>query len=205
MDLSASQLAQQLNLSRARISQLVSEGKLEGCYVGENRQRRFDLGKARAALLGRLDPGQMMGNGAETKRALREIAETPIAPASARSQRDGVLPPADPDRYELARIESAEQDARRKRRDNERDEGKWVLAEAAEREAARLLAREIAQFETVLRDAARDVADKFGADFREVRAVLLTRWRTYRLERSSALADEASAATLTDDERTADA
>lgn len=207
MELSGAQLAEQLGVSRARVSQLVSEGKLDGCFTGDGRLRRFDLSKAKAALLGRLDKGQMLGNGAATKRALRDIPDDLPDPAQvvlARVQRDGVLAPTDPDRYELARIESAEQDARRKRRDNERDEGKWVLAEAAEREAARLVAKEIGQFEAVLRDAARAVADKLGVDYREVRAILLTEWRAHRKTRSESLRDKASAVTMAEDERAAD-
>ncbi|SOC13794.1 hypothetical protein SAMN05877809_10716 [Rhodobacter sp. JA431] len=209
MHLSGAQLAAELGLSRARVSQLVSEGKLDGCFTGAGRDRRFDLTKAKIALRQRLDPGQMLGNGAATKKALRAEPEAELdfdAPAPRKAAgpvRDGVLPPNDPDRYELAKIESAEQDARRKRRDNERDEGKWVLAEAAEREAARLLAREVGQFEVALRDAARALADAFSLDAREVRRLLLTQWRRHRGDRAEALAAEAEGVPMTEAERDA--
>jgi len=75
--LSSSELAATLKVSKARVSQYVSERKLEGCYSGEGRARRFDLAKVAVALGRTLDPGQMMGNGAATKSALRRIVPLP--------------------------------------------------------------------------------------------------------------------------------
>lgn len=197
-ELNATELAARLDLSKARISQYVSEGKLEGCYRGEGRSRRFDLAKVAHALGKGLDAGQMLGNGSETKRVIRELVTSPEAAAPRTALKsDAILPPHDLDRYELARIQNAEEDARRKRRDNERDEGRWVLAEEAQRNAAKALTREIAQFETVLRDGARAIADRFGCDYREVRAVLIDQWRQYRDTRSDELEAQAADAAMT--------
>lgn len=198
-NLNATELAARLDVSKARISQYVSEGKLDGCYTGEGRARRFDLEKVSAALGRRLDPGQMMGNGADTRKALRNIeAEEPVPVRPQKA--DTVLPVTDPDRYEMARILNAEEDARRKRRDNERDEGRWVLAEEVTRHTARTMGQEVAQFETVLRDGARSVADALGVDFREVRKIMMDQWRAHRAGRSQKLQAESSAAPMTDAE-----
>lgn len=206
--LNATQLADRLGVSKARVSQYLSEGKLAGCFEGEGRGRRFDLTKVQAALQGRLDPGQMMGNGASTRRVLTDLSDQDATPETTRlrasSRPDGVLSPRDPDRYELARIQNAEEDARRKRRDNERDEGRWVLAEEVERSTGKLIAREIGQFETVIRDGARAIADRLGVDFREARQILMQTWRDHRGERSDELASEAGAAVMTGEERGAD-
>ncbi|GGO26727.1 hypothetical protein GCM10010991_07660 [Gemmobacter aquaticus] len=205
--LNATQLADRLGVSKARVSQYLSEGKLVGCYEGEGRSRRFDLSKVQAALQGRLDPGQMLGNGASTKRALTDLGDPGDAPADMRprpaAKTDGALSPRDPDRYELARIQNAEEDARRKRRDNERDEGRWVLAEEVERSTAKLLSREIGQFETVIRDGARAIADRLGVDFREARQILMQVWRAHRGERAEALSAESQAAPMTEAEQEA--
>lgn len=198
-NLNATELAARLDVSKARISQYVSEGKLDGCYTGEGRARRFDIEKVSAALGRRLDPGQMMGNGSETRKALRNI-EAGEAPAPRAQKSDAPLLPNDPDRYELARILNAEEDARRKRRDNERDEGRWVLAEEVARHTARTMAQEVAQFETALRDGARAVADALGVDFREVRKIMMDQWRAHRAGRSQQLQAESSAAPMTDTE-----
>lgn len=198
-NLNATELAARLDVSKARISQYVSEGKLDGCFTGEGRSRRFDLAKVSAALGRRLDRGQMLGNGADTRKALREIELGMPAPARAQKP-DTALPVSDPDRYELARILNAEEDARRKRRDNERDEGRWVLAEEVSRHTARAMGQEIAQFETALRDGARAVADQLGVDFREVRKILMDQWRQHRADRTGQLQQDAKAAPMVEAE-----
>jgi len=200
--LSATELAGRLNVSKPRISQYVAEGKLDGCFIGDGRARRFDLERVKTALNRTLDPGQMLGNGAETKRALRDAApsQKPAAPKT-----DRELARNDPDRYELARTQVAEEDARRRRRDNERDEGRWVLAEDVQRHTARILAQEIAQIESFLRDASRALADTLGVDARAARKILMDQWRAHRALRSGAASDMAEAAIMTDAELEADA
>ncbi|PKP67930.1 MAG: hypothetical protein CVT83_07585, partial [Alphaproteobacteria bacterium HGW-Alphaproteobacteria-5] len=159
-----------MGLSRARISQYVSEGKLDGCYSGEGRARRFDPGAVAKALGRRLDVAQMLGNGAETKRALATLQErgqdTPAPAPKSRQIDGGELVEKDPDRYELARTQKTEEEARKLRRLNAEAEGTFLLASEVERQIARQMAQEIAEFETVLRDGARRVADKLGVDFK---------------------------------------
>lgn len=207
--LNATELAARLGLSKARISQYVAEGKLDGCFSGDGRGRRFDLGRVTTALGHRLDLGQMLGNGAETRRALKDAATEPALPLAPPAPRKAAppLPPdviEEPSRYDLARIQIAEEDARRKRRDNERDEGRWVLAEEVARESAKQLGQELAKFEIALRDGARDVADQFGIDFREVRQVLMRQWRAHRGARAQALALNAEACQTSEAEKEAD-
>ena len=205
--MNATELAQRLGVSKARVSQYVSSGMLAGCFDGEGRGRRFDLSKVQQALNGGLDRGQMLGNGAATRQALKRIAAETVSgapPLRAAVPSDGVLPLRDPDRYELARIQNAEEDARRKRRDNQKDEGSWVLVEEAERSTAALLARELGQFDLVLREGARAVADKLGVDFREVRQVLTQHWRAHRSQRTEELLAEAEVSSLSDAEKEAD-
>lgn len=196
--MNTTELAKELGLSKGRISQYVSEGKLDGCFTGAGRARRFNVDRVRAVLEQRLDPGQMLGNGAETKRRLRDGEAAPGAPeASAPTPRqDGQLPRNDPDRYELARIQKVEEEARRLRRQNMLEEGSVVLAEKAAREATRALSRELAQVEDFLRRAARAIADELGVDFKEARKLVIDLWREHRGARAEAMAEEATAATM---------
>jgi hypothetical protein len=204
--LSATDLAGELGVSKARVSQYVSEGKLDGCFSGEGRDRRFDLSKVAARLNRTLHPGQLLGNGASTKQALRQIAagadeEAPVR----RAPRDGgVLPEADPDRYELARIQKVEEEARRLRRMNAEAEGSYVLAAQAQLETTRLVAQEIAEFETVLREGARKIADELHVDFKAARQILMRYWREHRAARTNALQAQAGSAALSDAERVED-
>lgn len=206
-DLNATELATRLDLSKARISQYVSSGKLDGCYVGDGRARRFDLGKVAAALGKKLDLGQMTGNGLTTRRALRKLADDDAPPAPAPigvRNTDGELERRDPDRLELATLQIKEEEARRRRRDNERDEGRWVLAEEVERHTARVMSQEVGRFELVLRDGARLIADRLGVDYRSARALLMETWRDHRASRAPQLVAEGEAATMTAAEMEAD-
>lgn len=197
--MNATELARALALSKGRISQLVADGTLAGCYKGDGRRRRFDL-KASAEALGRkLDPGQRLGNGAASAAATAAIARNaPKQPARAdarkTSQGDGRLEDADDDRYKLARTQKAEEETRRIRRQNAIEEGTYVHASSAGQEAARLLGAEISGFETVLRDGARSIADELGVDFKTARTILLKTWRAHRADRAVSLEAESAAA-----------
>jgi excisionase family DNA binding protein len=206
--LTATELAKQLDLSKGRISQLVHDGRLDGCYSGDGRARRFDLAAVTEALQRKLDPGQMLGNGAATRRrmaAVSEVSDDDDADEAPRPVRSGeALPPRDPDRYELARTQKAEEEARRLRRANAEAEHTMVLATAVHRQVARQIGQEIAEFETVLRESARRIADRLGVDYRTARQIMVETWREHRGSRSSALVDVAAAANLDDEETEAD-
>lgn len=214
----ATQLALHLGLSKARVSQYVAEGKLDGCFAGEGRARRFDLSAVAQKLNRTLDAGQMLGNGAETKRSLRTImlgaaegeSGTLARPMPApreqlgRGRDEGELPETDPDRYEMARTLKVEQEARRLLKQNELEEGTLVLASEAARQTAKLLGQEIAEFEQFLRESARRQADEMGIDYKAARQVLMQSWRAYRAIRAAKLGEDAAAATLTAEEAEAD-
>lgn len=208
--LPAKELAVVLGVSRGRVSQYVSEGKLSGCFHGDGRARRFDLVKVAAALGKKLDAGQMLGNGAGTKRALATLKdeaadELPVASASKRHPAGASqLTPNDPDRYELARIVKAEEDARKAQRENRLAEGRYVLSSEVERQVARAIGQEIGEFENVMREGARRVADKLGVDFLVVRQLLTQAWRDHRATRTAALQGNAEGAELSDAEKDED-
>ncbi|UWR36163.1 hypothetical protein [Sulfitobacter sp. W074] len=202
--LNTTELANELNLSKGRISQLVRDGRLDGCFKGDGRARRFDLVSAAEKLGQRLDPAQMLGNGAKTRRSLDEIEDTSDDDAG-KPPRDGegatLLSAKDPSRYELARTQELEERARRARRQNESEEGNWVLASEVHSETARQIQMEIASIESsVLRGGARRIADELGVDFKEARAILTQVWREYRGQRSEQKTAEADAATLSPSE-----
>lgn len=207
----ASDLARALNVTRTRIGQYVLAGKLDGCFTGEGRARRFDLEKATAALGRNLHPGQMLGNGAETKKALAALKpDLPKAPEQAAPRSiqlpgdDAAEEPRNADRYELARIQKAEEEARKLRRQNAEAEGIFVLASEVERTTRRLMAQEIAEMEALLREGARRVADLMGLDFRVVRKILVDEWRTHRKRRMEALQARGEAVDLTPEEQAED-
>jgi len=201
--LSATELANTLKLSKGRISQYLSEGKLEGCYQGEGRARRFDLDKVASALGRKLDKGQMLGNGLETRRAIRALqAEKPEEPATPRPE--SRLPLTDPDELELVKLAKANEELRRLRRDNAVADGAYVLASEVERETTKAIRAEIAGFETLLRDGARAIADQLGVDFKAARRILTDLFRAHRSGRVEQMVGEVAIAVLTGTEAEAD-
>jgi plasmid maintenance system antidote protein VapI len=207
----ATELAATLNVTKARVSQYVSEGKLSGCFTGEGRARRFDLVACAKALGRHLDKGQMMGNGAETRKAIADLASDAVSgnrpapvPSPPARRSDVEMPPNDPDRYELARTQKAEEEARRLRRQNAEAEGSYALVSEVNRQVAQQMAQEIGEFEAVLRDGARQVADVLGVDFKTVRQILTDRWRGHRATRAAQLSAQAETMALSLAERAED-
>lgn len=206
---SSSELAQRLSLSKGRISQYVSEGKLDGCFSGDGRARRFDPDLVAKALSRGLDKGQMLGNGLTTRRAIRSMqaesgAELALPERKPAAKRDGRLDEGDTDQLELVKIATANENLRRIRRDNELAEGHYVLAAEVERAVEKTLAQELAEFETVLREGARAIADQLGVDFKAARKILIDLNRAHRTARSAVLDDDARAGTQTAAEKAAD-
>lgn len=212
-------LAEMLGVTRGRISQLVGEGKLDGCYQGLGRARRFDPIASARALGHRIDPGQRLGNGAPTQAAAGRIlqmvpAESPSPPPepAGAGPGGGPSPPsgppgppaAEPSGYELARAVKAQEEARRLRRLNAEAEGQYVLADEVARQVQRQIGREIAEVESFLRDAARRIADRHGLDFRTVRAELRDQWRSHRGARADAATTLADTAVASDVEEAED-
>lgn len=155
-------LALLLGVSRTRVGQYVREGKLAGCYTGDGMTRRFEVALVAEALGRRLHPGQMLGNGADTRKALATLnpdGPKPIVVATARPIPAATVGDGGPDeatdagRYEIARTQKAEEEVRKLLRANAEAEGKLVLASEVERQVA----QELAEFEAVLRDGARKV------------------------------------------------
>lgn len=208
MSVNARQLARALEVSESRISQLVAAGTLDGCWERQGRRRVFDPRKVAQALDRKLDLGQQLGNGAAAEAARRRLLEDADDAGEERPQerqRDGgQLRGDDEDGYRLARTLEVQEKARRLRRQNLEDEGRYVLADHATREARRLMSAEISGFETVIREGARAVADELGVDAKKVRALLRGTWRKHRTERAEALRGEAADAAMTEAEKAGD-
>lgn len=202
--LRAVELAKHLSLSKGRISQLVGEGRLNGCFSGDGMHRRFDLRKVAEALQVKLDPGQMLGNGADTKKAIRAVLQgdaAPVQPSLDVRPKGEVLSNDDPDQYKLLREAHAKEDLRTKLRNNARDEGLWILASEVDRNVSRLMAQNLAEIETFVKDVSVLVAVRMGIDQRQVRQIILEAWRGFRTERAKSLAAAADDAGLSDIEQ----
>lgn len=198
----ATTLAAMIGVSKGRISQLLAEGKLEGSYSGQGRARRFDPQMVAKLLDLRLHPGQALGNGAVSAASRRDVlaGEVKADPRPTASAVPPASEDADAARYQRARADQAEVDAILKRRRLAEESGRWVLASEVERATRSAISAEIAQFESMLRDAARRVADELGVDYRSVKVTLMEEWRRHRARRRDRLVEMAGAAELSENE-----
>lgn len=162
------------NLSRARVTQLVGEGKLDGCLVGEGRKAMIDVAKAMDALKIRRDAGQMLGNGAKTRTDLPSAGREPPA----RSEAD-VLDL----RLKQERLAQAEATNRKLREEERARRGIYCLADDARLAGARTAAKILQMVEGGMADTAaklaaqhklppRDVVHFMRAEFRRLRAAI---------------------------------
>lgn len=203
MNATASDVANKLGLSRARISQLTSAGQLDGCFSGDGRSRRYDLTKVAARLARDLDPGQSLGHGAARHKAVKSLTASTSASIEADDD-DQTTTPAGDDRYQEARIAAIEEKVREQKRRNAREDGTYALASEVAREVQTQMTAEIAGFEAMLPDAARAIADGLHVNAGEALKILRDTWRAHRTARQSAKSTEADAALMTEAEREAD-
>lgn len=200
MDARASEVARELQVSRARVSQLTADGTLEGCFVGQGHGRRYSLTMVADRLNNTLDPGQALGNGAARAAAADALVGSVVP-------KDGAVPKPQPPavdtdalRYQRARAISAEETAKDLQRKNALAEGTFLLAAEVESQVAQQIGQEIAKFEGVFADAARLVADELNVPKGEVLKLLRNAWRKHREGRMTAKADDAVDTSLSEAE-----
>lgn len=74
---SKSEFARLLGVSPARVSQMISEGKIDSAaLIGEGRKSKIDFDVAREQVRLRTDIGQALGNGLATKVQAEDVAQT---------------------------------------------------------------------------------------------------------------------------------
>lgn len=204
MGITATQLADEMGLTKGRISQLVKNGVFDGCFQGDGRKRRYDLGACIEAYRGGTDVRQSSGNSAKTHAKLDALS---VGGTKQRAkQADKSKHPEESTsasankRLNEARAQQAEIRARREARQELEAEGLYVLASEVARVTEKLLSNELSQTESLLKDMARLVADKNGLPFKEVRRDMLDLWREHRNGRSDDLSGHAEGAELTEKE-----
>lgn len=182
------EFARLVNLSPGRVSQMISEGKLTDCLVGEGRDARIDAAKAIEKLKLRRDPGQALGNGAKATLVAPTVAPSAAAAAP--------LPASESDDISLklqrAKLEEAEFRNRKLREEERARAGTYVLAEDVKAETAKLATRLLQLFEGGLNDVATEIAAQFSLPQRDVLHLLKKRFRDVRTNVSAELAAEAA-------------
>lgn len=184
------EFAKLVNLSPGRVSQMISEGKLKDCLVGEGREARIDAGKAIEKLKLRRDPGQALGNGAKAT-----LAPPAAAPSAPPTESDDISL-----KLQRAKLQEAEFRNRKLREEERAREGYYVRAEDVQAETAKLATRLLQLFEGGLTDVATEISSAFKVPQRDVLHLLKKRFRDVRTNVSAELAAEAAALPATIEE-----
>jgi hypothetical protein len=182
------EFAQRHSRSPAWVSNMIAEGKITPeALIGDGVRARIWVERADADLAGSLDPSQQAAQARPIQVSIPFERESAAASEGAISPETSALRELERQRHaDLARrakadADSAEHEAEAKRRRNALDEGKYVLAEEASRTFARQLAETTAKTDTfIVNRMARDTAEKFNLDWKEVSAFFREQWRAFR-------------------------
>lgn len=192
------EFARRINVTPARISQLIAEGKLSGAaLVGEGREQRVVVAEAIRQIRATRDPSQGYGlNGITTRLddpppvtaapGPAPSTPTPATPGATEPARDSVE-----ERIKAEKLRQAELTTQRLEREDALSNGLYMRASDAADEASRIAAGMLKIFEGALPDFAGAIAGRFALAPRDVLHELRTEFRRVR-ERASR--DEAAAA-----------
>ena len=162
-----------IGVSAARISQMISEGKIgPEALVGEGRLARIRVEVAKRQINAKRDIGQAFGNGLMTRLGEAPPPE-PTAPATPRP--DSIEEQIKREKLrasQFANRKSAEEEEARKGRFTETDEMRQTMG--------RLAASMLQAFEGSLAEMAADIAGQFGVPARDVEHTLRLRFRAAR-------------------------
>jgi hypothetical protein len=185
MIVSKSEFARRRNVTAARVSQWLSEGKIFGAaIVGEGRLAQIDEVVACQQLGERLDTDQRHANGLATNltpvvgEQLPPSASAPAAPtaASPPSPLDNPL-----ERQLLEhKVIKAERDNREAARDEALANGDLVDTASARRATAKEIAQVIARVEGALPEISSELAAQFKLPQRDVLHAMRGAWRKVR-------------------------
>ncbi|UGY27176.1 hypothetical protein HU675_0010685 [Bradyrhizobium septentrionale] len=149
------------NVTPARVSQWISEGKIgPDALVGEGRRARINVDLATEQLKSRLDVTQRMANGSAT------LDEMPApAPSSSSSALD--------EQFKRERLEGLQRENRRRAAEETARAGQYVDAAAARAEIAKVGDRVLSAIEEALPALAAALGAKFGVLDGEVLLLIL--------------------------------
>ena len=175
--------AKLVNVSPGRVSQMIAEGKIADCLVGEGREQRIDVDKAIEKLKIRTDPGQRMGNGAATRLDIVPHAAPVAQPPTVADDLDI--------RLKKERLAQAEAQNRKLREEEKARVGTSVAAEHVRAETAKLAGTILQMFERGLAGIAAEIAATYKLPQRDVVHLVRKQFRDVRTDVSKKLAADA--------------
>jgi hypothetical protein len=163
MEMSKGEFAQHVNLSAARISQMIADGTIGGdALVGEGRNARINVEVATRQISTRRDPGQSLGNGLKAR-----LDGAPKPPS---------LVDREPETAELIQLERLEAERRRNRqaeRDEAIAEGKLVPADELAAQVRKVARDTVELFTGMAPDLANAISAKYELPARDLQHLIV--------------------------------
>jgi hypothetical protein len=201
--LTKGEFATAIGVSAARVSQMISEGKISGpALVGEGRAQRIDVELAKSQIRARRDVGQALGNGLDTR-----LDPLPLSSPSQGGAAAPAPPAPDPitDELKAERLISMRLRNTQARREEAIEAGRYVRADQAAASTSRAALTVLNTFEGALADTAQALAAKFNLPARDVLHELRAQFRSARGRAADALRQAAAGLPGLVDDEVADA
>lgn len=181
--LSKGEFARLINVSPARVSQMIGEGKIGAdALQGDGRAARIRVELARRQIAARTDPGQAVGNGIETR--VEEAGELALDKPE---RMFGVG-----DLYKQEKLEQLRMANARARRQDLEEAGVYVRADQAQAAASKAVRTVVMVFEGALANTAEALAARFGLPARDLQHELTRQFREARDRAAEALRNAAA-------------
>ena len=175
-----SEFARRRNVSPARVTQWIEEGKIHGAaLVGEGRSAKIVETVAVAQLNEKLDVGQRFGNGLATR---LDLPAPPVAPSAPVSADEAPAPIIDTIEKQIARerLEALQRQNRNGAIDEAERARLLTDSESVSRATAKMAVQLIAVFEGALPELASAIAAKHDIPQRDVLHLLRSEFRKVR-------------------------
>ena len=189
---SKSQYAVLKNVSPGRVTQWISEGKIDAdALVGEGRGAKINVAVADQQLRRKLDLSQRLGNGLATRFPDQSVqapsAPAPDAPPAVPSPIDAIE-----EAFKREKLEGLRRENRKRAEEEAARAGRYVDAQAAQAEMAKLVTKTVTVFEGALPEIAGQLAAKFSLSQRDVLHLLRHEFRAVRIRAAGAARDSAA-------------
>lgn len=163
-----SEFAKLAHVSRARVSQWLSTGQINGAAIaGQGQHARIVVSVALEQLRQRLDIDQRIANG----RARLESAEAPVTSTAA---------PVIDDQIKAERLDQLQLANERARQDAAARAGTYTRTDDVRQEMGRLVGRLITTFDSALVEFSTAIAARSDLSSRDALHLLRTTWRSIR-------------------------
>jgi hypothetical protein len=186
--------AQRRNVSKGRVSQWISEGKISGAaLVGEGRAARIRESVAVAQLRQKLDSNQVAGNGLMTRLDAPApiavnvpAAAPPATPTPAASSDESVRDPIE-EQIKRERLEQLRRQNRKNAEEEASRAGLLVNAEISQQQFGKIAVQLVTIFDGALSSFAASISARFQVPQRDVLHLLRSDFRKVRGDATAAV------------------